>query len=70
MMTLPPFLVEKGAKPAWLFYFTVDDINAAAKRITDNGGTVTHGPAPVPGGAWIVQATDPQGGAFAVTART
>ncbi len=70
MMTMPPFLAEKGAKPAWLFYFTVDDINAAKQRIIDNGGTVTHGPAPVPGGAWILQATDPQGGAFAVTARS
>ena len=68
MMTLPPFLVEQGAKPAWLFYFTVDDIKAAAKRVTDAGGAITHGPAPVPGGAWILQGLDPQGGAFAVTA--
>ena len=68
MMTLPPFLTDKGHKPAWLFYFTVDDIQAAKQRVIDNGGTVTHGPAPVPGGAWILQATDPQGGGFAVTA--
>ena len=70
MMTMPPFLAEKGMKPAWLFYFTVDDIKAAAQRVTDNGGTVTHGPSPVPGGAWILQGTDPQGGAFAVTAQS
>ena len=68
MMTMPPFLAEKGAKPAWLFYFTVNDIKAAAQRVTENGGAVTHGPAPVPGGAWILQGTDPQGGAFALTA--
>ena len=68
MMNLPPFLAAKGAKPAWLFYFTVEDIKAAAQRVTDNGGTVTHGPASVPGGAWILQGTDPQGAAFAVTA--
>jgi predicted enzyme related to lactoylglutathione lyase len=68
MMTLPPFLAEKGGKLAWLFYFTVEDIKAVAQRITDGGGTITHGPAPVPGGAWIVQAIDPQGGAFGVTA--
>ena len=70
MMTLPPFLVDKGQPPAWLFYFTVDDIQAARQRVLDSGGVVTHGPAQVPGGAWILQGTDPQGGSFAVTARS
>ena len=30
------------------------------------GGTIHHGPAEVPGGAWIALATDPQGAWFAV----
>ena len=50
----------------WMYYFAVDDIDAAFKRITDNGGKVMHGPTEVPGGAFIVQATDPQGAVFAV----
>ena len=70
MMTLPPFLADKGRKPAWLYYFTVDSIEAAKQRVLDGGGTVTHGPVQVPGGAWILQATDPQGGGFALTARS
>ena len=51
----------------WLYYFNVGDIDAAAKRVTDGGGKITHGPQQVPGGSWIVQAADPQGAAFALT---
>jgi len=50
----------------WLFYFNVEDIDAAAGRIGDNGGKIMHGPQQVPGGGWIVQAADPQGAAFAL----
>lgn len=50
----------------WLVYFGVNGINPAIARIQDAGGTVRHGPAPVPGGAHIAIATDPQGAWFAV----
>ena len=50
----------------WTYYFGVLDIHAAAARITDNGGTIRHGPAEVPGGAFVIQAVDPQGARFAV----
>ena len=50
-----------------LYYFNVDDIDAAAKRVTDGGGTIAHGPSQVPGGNWILQAADPQGAVFALT---
>lgn len=52
--------------PAWLFYFVVGDIDEAHGKIVAGGGTVTNGPMEVPGGAWIVQALDPQGASFAV----
>ncbi len=68
MMTLPPDQAIGTSGPAWLFYFTVEDINAAAVRVQDRGGRVLHGPAQVPGGAWILQGLDPQGGHFALTA--
>lgn len=55
-----------GERPFWLFYVAVSDIDAATARVTAAGGTVLHGPAPVPGGAWIIQATDPQGALFAL----
>lgn len=55
-----------GERPFWLFYVAVSDIDAALARVTQAGGAVLHGPAQVPGGAWIVQATDPQGALFAL----
>lgn len=52
--------------PYWLYYFVVDDIDAGAERVKENGGSVTLGPQEVPGDAWTVNATDPQGGLFAL----
>jgi predicted enzyme related to lactoylglutathione lyase len=54
--------------PFWLYYFNVEGIDAATDRITKNGGKVMMGPTQVPGGQWIVQATDPQGAWFALVA--
>jgi predicted enzyme related to lactoylglutathione lyase len=50
----------------WLYYFNVGDIDAASKRVSDGGGKITQGPQQVPGGGWIIQASDPQGAAFAL----
>ena len=51
----------------WLYYFSVDEIDAAAERVKANGGTVLMGPMEVPGGAFIIQCQDPQGAMFALT---
>lgn len=48
----------------WNYYFRVSGIDAAAERITANGGKITFGPMEVPGGDWVVNGIDPQGGAF------
>ena len=53
---------------AWLYYFNVDAIDAAAQRVTSAGGKVVNGPMEVPGGQWIINATDPQGAMFALVA--
>lgn len=50
--------------PAWLPYFNVVDIDATAARVTGEGGTVHHGPTEVPGGGYVIIATDPQGARF------
>lgn len=63
IMTNP---AQSPAPPHWRFYFGVDDIDAAKSRIETAGGQVLMGPHEVPGGAWIVQAFDPQGALFAV----
>ena len=53
-------------RPMWLFYFSVPDIDAGIDRIKAGGGTILMGPHEVPGGAWIVQASDPHGAMFAL----
>ena len=50
----------------WLFYFVVGDIDEAVEKVTAGGGTLLQGPVEVPGGGWIIQATDPQGAMFAL----
>ena len=54
---------------AWLIYFKVDRADAAADRVKAHGGAVLNGPMEVPGGDWILQCADPQGGAFALHAK-
>lgn len=52
--------------PMWLYYFNVDGVDAAVARVMQGGGKLLFGPQQVPGGSWIVQCTDPQGGMFAL----
>lgn len=49
---------------AWLTYFGVTSIAAAKSSVEANGGIVMMGPHEVPGGDWIIVATDPQGAVF------
>jgi predicted enzyme related to lactoylglutathione lyase len=54
--------------PSWLFYFNVESIDAAQARVEAAGGRVCNPPMQVPGGAWILEAIDPQGADFALVA--
>lgn len=54
----------KAPRPYWLYCFNVDDIDAAHKRVTANGGEALMDPHLVPTGDWIIQARDPQGAMF------
>jgi predicted enzyme related to lactoylglutathione lyase len=67
MMNKPVEMAQ--VPPHWAIYFRVPDINAATERIKANGGKILNGPMEVPGGDWIVNAMDPQGGSFALHAR-
>lgn len=60
------FNADTFGRPAWLFYFVVGDIDAAAGRVRSTGGQVLEGPMEVPGNAWIIQCKDPQGAMFAL----
>ena len=52
--------------PHWVYYFSVGDIDAGAKRVEDNGGQVLMDVMEVPGGVWIAPCMDPQGAMFAL----
>ena len=62
MMTKP----KEVPAPYWLYYINVPAIDAAIQRIKAGGGKIVLEPMEVPGGAWIVQALDPQGALFAL----
>jgi predicted enzyme related to lactoylglutathione lyase len=67
MMTKPKELAQ--APPFWAIYFLVPDIDAAARRISANGGKVVNGPLEVPGGDRVLNGVDPQGASFALHAK-
>ncbi len=52
--------------PAWQFYFRAPDIDVAAQKVKDSGGTVHLEPMEVPGGDRIIVASDPHGVMFGV----
>ena len=53
-------------QPCWLYYFNVDDIGAAAKRVNDGGGRMLQGPIELSDNCWIARCVDPQGALFAL----
>jgi uncharacterized protein len=63
MMTRDP---KNSPVPFWLYYFSVDDIDAAVTRVQEKKGQICMGPHEVPGGQWIVLGSDPQGVMFAL----
>jgi len=64
MTNKPPALAQ--VPPHWNFYFRVPDVHAGIERTKANGGTILNGPMEVPGGDWVVNCMDPQGGAFSL----
>ena len=63
VMNMPPGM---PGPPAWLHYIHVDDVNRVVDVVKSLGGQVLNGPMEVPGGDWIAQCMDPQGGMFAI----
>ncbi len=53
-------------QPCWLYYFNVDDINAAAERVNAGGGRMLQGPIELSDNCWIARCVDPQGALFAL----
>jgi uncharacterized protein len=54
----------KGARPAWMGYIAVDDVQAYADKVKAAGGTIHHPPAPIPNVGTFAVAADPSGAGF------
>ncbi len=62
IMQKPP----QGAVSTWVFYFGVRSVAASKRAIEKGGGKIVNDMHEVPGGGWIVVATDPHGAVFGV----
>jgi predicted enzyme related to lactoylglutathione lyase len=66
LMTLPTDACAAGARPCWMAYLGVADVEATIAHVVDAGGSVTRAPSDIPGvGRWAMLA-DPQGAMFIV----
>ena len=54
----------EGAKPAWVGYIGVNDVDALAIQVTEAGGVVHRAPADIPGVGRFAVAADPSGAVF------
>ncbi|WP_447759593.1 VOC family protein [Sphingopyxis panaciterrae] len=63
VLALDADMLAGGARPIWLGYLHVADVDAAVDAITADGGTVQMGAMDIPVGR-IAMVTDPQGAPF------
>jgi uncharacterized protein len=64
LMTLPKEACDAGAKPAWIGYVGVNDVDAYVGRVTKAGGAVHVPPTDIPHIGRFAMVADPQGAAF------
>lgn len=64
LMPLPPEALDHGARPVWLGYIHVPDVDAAAQAIVDDGGAVQMPAMDIPGVGRIAMMRDPWGAPF------
>ncbi|MEZ5738282.1 MAG: VOC family protein [Burkholderiaceae bacterium] len=63
-MVLTDEMTRNGARPCWLGYIAVDDVDASAKSISDAGGAVHMKPWDIPNVGRIAFVADAQGAMF------
>lgn len=64
IMAIPPEAAAMGARPCWLGYIGVDDVDAATARVQAAGGKAFKAPADIPGVGRFSCVCDPQGAVF------
>ena len=66
VLTLTKEMCEHGARPVWMMYLGVDDVDACVASITAAGGRVQLPAFDIPDIGRIAMVTDPQGAPFYV----
>jgi predicted enzyme related to lactoylglutathione lyase len=66
IVPVSPDMFKGGAKPAWLGYIQVDDVDKMVDEIEKEGGKLHRGPITVPGVLRFAVVSDPLGGVFLV----
>jgi uncharacterized protein len=61
LMTLPQDALDAGARPGWVGYVAVDDVDEDTARCMKAGGMVHRAPADIPGVGRFAIVADPQG---------
>lgn len=65
MMAMPAE-VPAEVPSHWMSYITVDDVDAAAKKVTELGGQLLHGPMDIPNVGRFCVIQDPTGAAVSL----
>lgn len=65
-MAITPEMADGGARPAWVGYICVDDVDAAVAKLTASGGAVLMPAMDLEGVGRMAMVTDPQGAPFYV----
>jgi uncharacterized protein len=66
MLQLTPEMNAGGARPAWVGYILVDDVDKMVASVTDGGGSVYMPARDMPGVGRFAMVADPQGAPFYV----
>jgi predicted enzyme related to lactoylglutathione lyase len=64
LMPLPQEACDAGARPGWVGYIGVDDVDAKAAEIWEKGGEIRRAPDDIEGVGRFAVAADPQGAVF------
>lgn len=70
VMALTPEMRAGGARPGWVGYLHVADVDAAAAEIAAEGGKLLMPAMDIPGAGRFAMVTDPQGAPFYIMAPT
>jgi uncharacterized protein len=64
LMPIPEDAAKMGAKPAWMGYIGVDDVDAYAGKVKAAGGAIHRPPTDIPNVGRFAVASDPTGAGF------